>query len=380
MKKVKNANDVIQTTKKNGKEAGSYLGDIVFLSLLNATSPITIIEELAKKYNLDIPLPKGIHAQGAFRIAVRKANVDGYLVREIIEDNEHIIWGAVAEDKDLDKGKEALAYDMESRVMLLKATGDIVLDEPSHPVASVIKREFSKYHDAIDSGLVRRWIKTYAKDNNGIPIGSEWFVPSQHETLSKMRSVVNNLGASQMWLLPVFSNEDADDTLSKAASDSFKEDLTRLKDEVETFTEDSRLDAMENRLKKFGELKALASLYAGMLNVSYQSVQDQADKLEAHVKNLLGIKTSKIEKAKVEKTQEKKEKKESEKKKPEAKAPAKKKASTKKTTIEKTPKKKAPAKKIEAEKPVVEKPKKKTAKKSTPVKKSIKVNEKKTAA
>ncbi len=270
--------------------AGPHLGDVVFIRLWQATAPRAELERLARRHRFPVDLlPQGMTAEQAWQHACRTTHVDGYLLRPITKDDKSIVWGAVRED--VDPSETDLDYALESRLALLRASKQTVFETPTHPVCIAIDQAYQAVNGAITTDHIRAMVKRVCREAGGVPIGSEFFVPGEHaELLRAMRSVVESLGQSQLWLLPIHDTGDSRDTINRAVRASMEEDLASLAQEIRSFDDETRTTTLERRLEKFDEIRGRANLYAGMLEVAHDDLITRIGKMETKIAAMIGVK------------------------------------------------------------------------------------------
>jgi len=271
--------------------AGVHLGDLVFYRLWEATSPRERVLHIAGEVGFPEDLvPKGMDDDAAWTRAMRLVHEEGYLIRPVAKDAEHITWAVVAETADTTNND--LEYATTSRMTLHRKTGKRLYENRAHPVCKRVDSKFLELRGSVTTDQIRSTMKRICKDNEGIPIGTEWFVPGNHaQLLRSMRDLVNRLGGSEVWLLPVHDTADTRDTLTGAFRSTMADELAALKREIEDFDETSRIDTLERRLETFESLRSRAALYEGMLEVAHDDLDKTIQRLQRKVSKMLGVKT-----------------------------------------------------------------------------------------
>lgn len=282
----RNADQIVQA---GAGGPGAHLGDVVFLRLWQATCARSRLETIATSAGFPVDLlPPGMGAEQAFQHALRSARVDGYMLRPISKDDRAIVWGAVREDADAVNND--LDYNLESRIALLRANEAIVYEVPDHPACHEVAGRFATLNGSVTTEQIRAMVKRVCKGRSGIPIGSDFFVPGTHaELLRAMKQVVEALGASQLWLLPIHDTAESRETIDRASRASLEDDLKALAQEIQEFDANTRGATMERRFERFAEIKQRASLYAGMLQVAHNDLLSNLDGMETRVRELIGV-------------------------------------------------------------------------------------------
>lgn len=272
---------------------GTHLGDVVFLRLWQATTPRSQVGSVAASNGFpEDLLPDGLSAESAFLQAMRTTKLpEGWLLRHVAKTADEHVWDAVYERRD--EAKQALEYPAGDRIRLTfdRKANRLSCSQPNHQVAVTIQRAIASMTDAVTTRMLRRMANGVCKSHDGIEIGTEWFVPARHSELMRaMRGLVNSLGDSRVWLLPVFDSDDSRDTLNQAVQTSIENDLQTLQKEIEDFTKDTRDFALERRLATFDEIRTKANLYKDILSVAQDDLLAKIGKMEEKVREMLGVK------------------------------------------------------------------------------------------
>lgn len=285
MTRPRNANDVRDAMSG----AGPLLGDVVFLRLWNATAPRARLEAIADRHGFPTDLlPAGMTAEQAWQRACRTTKVDGYLIRTIAKTDKSLTWGAVRED--IDVAQTDLDYALETRFALLRANEAAVYEDQQHPVADAVANCYTSLLGAVTTDQVRTMVRKVCRGRGGIAIGTEFFVPGAHATLLRaMQAVVEELGGSQLWLLPVHDTADSRQTLDRAVRSNLEDDLTAIANEIESFDATTRATTLETRLEQFADLRNKASLYAGILETAHGDLNERINQLQTKVREMIGI-------------------------------------------------------------------------------------------
>jgi len=279
-----------QVARAVESQAGPHIGDVVFVRLWQAGASRARLERLADASGFPTSyLPKGLTPDQAWQHACRTTRVDGYLLRPIAKDDKAIVWGAVREDVDPDETD--LDYALESRLALLRANSQTVFEHPAHPVCVAIDAAYRGALDSITTEHVRAMVKRVCRDNGGVTIGTEFFVPGQHASLLRsMKNVVEQLGGSQLWLLPIHDTGESRETIDRAVRADLQDEITTLADEIAKFDDSTQESTLERRLERFSELRERARLYAGILTVTHDDLLTKVSELETTVARMIGAK------------------------------------------------------------------------------------------
>lgn len=269
--------------------AGAHLGDVVFLRLWNATAPRARLEAIADRHGFPIDLlPAGMGAEQAWQRACRTTKVDGYLIRQIAKTDKAMTWGAVREDVDV--AQTDLDYALETRFALLRANEATVYEDQQHPVADAVANCYTALVGSVTTDQIRTMVRKICRARGGIAIGTEFFVPGAHATLLRaMQAVVEELGGSQLWLLPVHDTEESRQTIDRAMRSNLEDDLTAIANEIDSFDASTRATTLETRLEQFADLRNKANLYAGILETAHEDLEARINQLQTKVREMIGI-------------------------------------------------------------------------------------------
>lgn len=269
--------------------AGPHLGDVVFLRLWNANAPRVQLEAIADRHGFPKDLlPAGMSAEQAWQRACRSTKVDGYLIRPIAKTDKAITWGAVRED--VDAAQTDLDYALETRFALLRANEATVYESQAHPVASAVANCYTALLGSVTTDQIRAMVRKVCRSRGGIAIGTEFFVPGAHATLLRaMQAVVEELGGSQLWLLPVHDSTESRQTLDRAMRSSLEDELTAIAKEIDSFDATTRATTLEARLEQFADLRSKATLYAGILETAHEDLNTRINQLQTKVREMIGI-------------------------------------------------------------------------------------------
>jgi len=285
------ANEVIRAAQAQ-QQGGKHLGDIVFPRFRNATTKHADLVNMANANQFpEKLLPDGMNPDQAWQYACRRATgMEDHLLRQISKTKGEITWGLVREEKD--EHNNILHYNQVSRLTLNRDTGNPTYSDPYNPHVRKVDAKFNELVGSVTTDDVRKMVVDVCKDKSGVPVGTAWFVPAAHADLMRsMRAVVEQLGESEMWLLPIYDSEEARDSIGKATRADLQEQINEIKAEIEEFSaEQTRPSTLKRRLARFEELRKVAKLYAGMVQMVHTDLEEQIGKMEKTVADMLGLK------------------------------------------------------------------------------------------
>lgn len=286
------AKDIVSAATKT--TGGAHLGDIIFPRFRNATTKEAVLKALAAscQFPEDL-LPEGLKPDNAWQYACRRATgMEDHLLRQISKTKGEITWGLVKEEKD--ENNNLLRYQQVSRLTLNRTTGNPTYSDPYNVYVRKVDAKFNELVGSVTTDDIRKMVMDICKDKNGVPVGTAWFVPAAHADLMRaMRALVEQLGESEMWLLPIYDSEEARESIGKATRADLQDQINEIKAEIEEFSaEQTRPSTLQRRLRKFEELRNTAKLYASMVSMVHTDLESQIGKLEKTVVEMLNMRQS----------------------------------------------------------------------------------------
>jgi hypothetical protein len=282
---MKSLKEIVARSNK----AGRHLGDVAFFRMREATTLREQIDDLAKKAGYPIGLlPDGMDERSAFRAACKHCRVTGFILRQISDGGDKpIMWGAVKEKADQDA--ERLDYDFEVLFKIEDHKGaKPIVSEPSHAVAKAWSAIYRKHVGSVSTDQIRMMVKRVCRARSAVPMGSGFFVPAEHrDFLRSLQGLVEALGDSQLWLLPIHEDPDSNQTIDRAVRAGIEEEIVALAEEMEAWDVRTRPSTMERRLQEFDGLRSKANLYAGILKVSFEDLQKKIGRMEQKLQSLI---------------------------------------------------------------------------------------------
>jgi hypothetical protein len=215
--------------------------------------------------------------------------MDGYLVRFISKSADSIVWALVREDKDVITNK--VTYSQVTTITLNRNSG-CVCQDIYHVFAQNLVDQYHALVGAVCTEDVRKMVESTCKEHDAVPVGTAFFVPAASaELMRSMQAFVNQLGESELWLLPVFDSVESRESIAKACKSDLQEQINDIRAEVAAFSvEETRPSTLERRLRKFDELRSKASLYASLVSSVHDDLLGDISALETTVSNMLNLK------------------------------------------------------------------------------------------
>jgi hypothetical protein len=286
----------LDSIKKALAKGGEHLGDLVFWSLSEARIDRTTLESLwdAAKLPKEL-LPDPPSPEKALKLAVREAHVGhpDHLIRLAKEDPGEIVFAIVREQRP---GDGSLDYATEARISLDRQREVLSSDSPGHDLVAGVRTRFEMYRTTHHPDDVRRAIVKALHSFAAVTLrdsGGIYWVPAPFaEKVRRLQSVIEKIGASRVYLLPVHKSAEAERALGEIAKGSIEEELASLQEEIRMFLETppERPSTLIRRFDAFEALRARAKLYRDVLNVQVQDLDGQLNQLSAAVEEMLNQK------------------------------------------------------------------------------------------
>jgi hypothetical protein len=305
-------NEALQTLLQ--QQDGRHLGDFIGWSFSGTVSQRVAREE-AEDHGLadDLKFPRA-NENSAYRTAVRKAvtgRVDDrrYSVVRLHDDPEQIVHAIARQEvvtravhaqhvtrtdnefvthKDIDFKVEArVRFDKEARAAGKPAEALLDIDDPSHPVAALVRQHYYELcvvytPDQIRSATQRAftgWDGGRVLGNGGL-----WYVPSTH--VDQVRAWVGWMDdvKQESLVIPVFDTTETVAALRKITRNNLDGQLQEIRDDLKRFADGgnrTRVSSLERRVEMFDTLRARADLYERLLGTEIEDLKQEAQKAQA---------------------------------------------------------------------------------------------------
>lgn len=277
-------------------QAGQHIGDLVWWELSDAKTERQVLETLWA--NAGLPqdlLPEKPEPRKAMRNAAKEcsAGLKDRLIRLAYERDDAMAYSIL--DQHWVQGSETMAY-VQSNLIKLNDTGamtEIYIGDAKDDLAMKFHQSYFEFllthtTDEVRRCLVRTLdvLGAFALRKNG---GFYWVPHPAAEVVRKLKSVVDNLGNSNMEVLPVHDNAEVVATLQKSAKDHLEDRVKDLLDEMEKFSQAKsvRQDTLDRRIKEFQALRDRAGLYSQILGLKVESIEKNVQSMEAMVRTML---------------------------------------------------------------------------------------------
>ena len=273
--------------------AGEHLGDLVWWTLSDASTPRATLEALWTGAGLpNTLLPEVPTADKAFKTAVRacQVGVTDTLIRLGKDEDDELVFAIVHESKT---GDGSLHHHQETRVVLNRVAEQISSDVPDHPLVVAIRDAFHQLRHTHTADDVRRAIVRALRSFAAVTLresgGVYWVPRTCQREVRQLEKAIGGLGASRFYVVPVHHTSAGADTLGEAAKSSLEAELHALQEELKAFHAEppSRPSTLERRLDAFTALRSRAQLYRDILKVQVDDLEAQLDSMGATVASLL---------------------------------------------------------------------------------------------
>lgn len=168
-------------------------------------------------------------------------------------------------------------------------------DVVGHDLAALIGTRFGELRSTHTPDIRRSMMKVLdscaaitLRDHGGVV----WVPAPYAETVRRLQSAVERIGASKLYILPVHASGDANRTLGDAARMAVEDELAALKAEIEGFISSppDRPSTLVRRLDAFEGLRVRASLYRDILQIHVTELEATLSDLTVSVEMLLNHK------------------------------------------------------------------------------------------
>ena len=276
--------------------SGEHLGDLCWWALSDAA---ILREALEFQWNAaQLPkelLPDPPTAERAFKAAVREAGTGQHnrLLRLGKEDEGEIVFAIVREERD---SIGNVTHSQEARIVLSRTHETVGSDSPQHELVQQIVAGYTRLRNVHTADDVRRAVVKALHHFNAITLrdhGGVYWVPRTYAPqLRNLKTAVESIGKSAVWVLPIHKSGDASQTLGTVARGAIEEELAALQAEIEAFVAapPERASTLARRFDAFEALRQKASLYRSILSVEVTDLDAQLDMLTSTVESLLHTK------------------------------------------------------------------------------------------
>jgi hypothetical protein len=213
-----------------------------------------------------------------------------------MENEQETVFGIVSEKRD---GSGGLEYQQEARITLDRHSDSVRSDQPGDSMVQKLVARFEELKTTHTTDDIRRTI-TKALDALAAvtlrQMGGVYWVPAVYaKELRQLQAVIERLGKSRMYLVPVTATKEGQAALAQAAKASIVEELAALQTEMQQFlaTPPDRASTLMRRLEHFDDLRRRAYLYHTVLQAQVVGLGDNLSEMERQVRGLLDEKRAK---------------------------------------------------------------------------------------
>jgi len=285
--------------RRNTNHGGQPLGDLLWWELAAASVSRPDLVKLWVQGGLPTELlPEEPTAEKAFKTAARETQVGhpDRLFRVAMETEQEIVIGIVGEERD---GTGGLLYHQEARITLDRQSDTLQSDQPGNSLVQKLFARFGELKTLHTTDDIRRTITRTLDSFAAVTLrhmGGVYWVPAPYASaLRQLQGVIEKLGESKMYLVPITATKEGQAALAQAAKASIEEELTALQTEMQQFiqTPPDRASTLMRRLEHFHDLRRRASLYQTVLQAQVEGLAENLSEMERQVHGLLDSKKAK---------------------------------------------------------------------------------------
>jgi hypothetical protein len=292
-------NSQLELIKHHTNHGGQPLGDLLWWELAAASVRRPDLVRLWAQGGLPSELlPEEPTAEKAFKTAARETQVGhpDRLLRLAMENEQETVFGIVSEKRD---GIGGLEYRQEARITLDRQSDSVCSDQPGDSMVQKLIARFEELKTTHTTDDIRRTL-TKALDALAAvtlrQMGGVYWVPAPYaKELRQLQAVIEQLGKSRMYLVPITATKEGQAALAQAAKASIEEELAALQIEMQQFlaTPPDRASTLMRRLDHFADLRRRANLYHTVLQAQVVGLSENLAAMEGQVRGLLDEKRAK---------------------------------------------------------------------------------------
>ena len=289
----------LELIRHHTNHGGQPLGDLLWWELVNPSVSRPELQKLWVQGALPTELlPEAPTAEKAFKTAAKEAQVGhpDRLLRLAVENELEIVYGIVCEKRD---GIGGLQYQQEARVTLSRQSDTVRSDQPSDTMVQKLMARFEELKTLHTADDIRRTISKTLDSFAAVTLrtmGGIYWVPAIYaKELRQLQGVIERLGSSKMYLVPITATKEGQAALAQAAKASIEEELAALQMEMQQFlaTPPDRASTLMRRLDHFDDLRRRANLYHTVLQAQVVGLGENLSEMEKQVHGLLDEKRAK---------------------------------------------------------------------------------------
>lgn len=274
-------------------DAGEHLGDMVWWTLSDASTPRADLEAIWSGVGLSMSLlPESPTAEKAFKTAARscQVGVPDKLIRLGKDEEDELVFAVVHETRT---GDGSVHHHQEARVILNRAAEQVASDVPDHALVQAIRDAYQLLRHTHTADDVRRaivkalrsWAAVTLREGGGV----YWVPRTYSREVRRLEEAIGRIGSSHLYVIPVHHTSAGVDTLGEVAKGSLEAELAALQQELQAFQAHppERASTLERRLEAFTALRSRAQLYRDILKVHVDDLEAQLDTMAGTVASLL---------------------------------------------------------------------------------------------
>jgi hypothetical protein len=229
-------------------ETKEHLGDFLWWTLSDVKIKPMDFELLLKKENFDPKLcPKYNDDTCLNRILrMRQQRFDGYILRNIINDENEVRWAIIKEIKE--PGKKLSHHQTGSIILAKNGTSVSYIpengDTHSETIAYELMQLFGERRDYLSDQEIRPVLIKLLKQSSSLTVrdsGGVYFIPAQFSQYSQgMFNIIKEIGSSQPFKYSIYSNKENKENLERSVKGTLENELQSLIEEIRNFDEKTR--------------------------------------------------------------------------------------------------------------------------------------------
>jgi hypothetical protein len=271
---------------KSDKNPFPIIGHMVYWTIRELESSFDEMQakidaSLGRKYMPDSP-----SMRKALRLALEAIESKGIITRIPNDDGGTIAY--TLHKKKIDKVNIDLDLDKEQTIVFNKAKDTLVIKDKRN--RQEIMDLVAKYSTVFTATDIRNTVLAYLKNNSAITMretGGIYFT-SDLKVKNDAKSFVESMGG--VFYAFGIPDEDAEKSaIHQIVKDEIDTDLQLATEALKQFlsTSKGRIDALENRMEQFNEIKAKAEMYRDLLSADVEELGKQIDIVSQEVTDAL---------------------------------------------------------------------------------------------
>lgn len=268
--------DIKRTLATGGDQ---LLGALCMWTLGGLCIPRMVFGEAMEALGLAVPrTPRPITIARAAVVAAQTGRRQSVLVRQIVAEEDRVIWGVVYEQKD--RAKVELSHRQATRIALFPATGALEIEDADDEISRAVKAEYERRRDhVLTADVTAVVVDALVGAMRGLRLagrGGAYFVRAEHlPTLRRLGAYLESQG--EECLFTILEIAGTGENVAQAGRRAHVELAQRVREvvaEAREFAATLRAKdsvatvperVIETRLRRFREIEQAGALYADLL-------------------------------------------------------------------------------------------------------------------